>query len=185
MANDGNAPATPISIVKAVQQMRTGRIISEEPVKPYMWLNYVGIPKHAMELRMHRVLESCPFKTATSYVVGYAFGGALGLLTAGLDPAIVGEPGKAATISTRQALREMLDRGKSLAKNFALIGAMFAGTECLLESYRGKSGMSNSVAAGCITGGAIGLRAGVTAAVAGCGGFAAFSVAIDYFFRYR
>ena len=56
------------------------------------------------------------------------------MLTAGLDPAIVGEPGKAATISTRQALREMLDRGKSLAKNFALIGAMFAGTECLLES---------------------------------------------------
>ena len=78
--------------------------------------------------------------------------------------------------------------------------------------------MSNSVAAGCITGGAIGLRgehvdqlfmcclwviflitslhlfplpqlihtsAGVTAAVAGCGGFAAFSVAIDYFFKYR
>ena len=67
-------------------------------------------------------------------LLGYAFGGALGLLTAGLDPAIVGEPGKAATISTRQALREMLDRGKSLAKNFALIGAMFAGTECLLES---------------------------------------------------
>lgn len=68
MAND--APAIPISVVKAVQQMKTGRIISEEPVKPYMWLNYVGMPKNAMELRMHRVLESCPFKTATSYVVG-------------------------------------------------------------------------------------------------------------------
>ena len=68
----------------------------------------------------------------------------------------------------------MGQKSKSYAKNFAMIGLMFAGTECLLETvsmvilyllrvnccaqYRGKSGMSTSVMAGCAVGGAIGLR---------------------------
>lgn len=73
MGIDGTEPAalnSGITFAKAVQQMRTGRIVSNEPVKPYLWLNYVGMPKQAMELRIHNVLESCPFKAATSYVVG-------------------------------------------------------------------------------------------------------------------
>nr|KAF6289765.1 translocase of inner mitochondrial membrane 22 [Pipistrellus kuhlii] len=69
------------------------------------------------------------------------------------------------------------------AKNFAIVGAMFSCTECLVESYRGKSDWKNSVISGCITGGAIGFRAGLNAGVIGCGGFAAFSAAIDYYLR--
>ena len=63
-------PNSSISVGKAIQQMKTGRIVSDEPVEAYVWLKYVGMPKHAMELRIHNVMESCPFKTATSYVVG-------------------------------------------------------------------------------------------------------------------
>lgn len=62
---------------------------------------------------------------------GYVLGGAFGLFTAGLDPAITDDPSKQ---SARDAAKEMGQRAKSYAKNFALVGAMFAGTECLLES---------------------------------------------------
>jgi import inner membrane translocase subunit TIM22 len=51
------------------------------------------------------------------------------------------------------------------------------------RKYRGKGGMSNSIMSGCITGGVLGLRAGVQAGVIGCGAFAAFSAVIDHFLR--
>lgn len=41
---------------------------------------------------------------------------------------------------------------RSYAKGFAAMGALFAGSECLIESYRAKHDMRNSVYAGCATG---------------------------------
>lgn len=64
-------------------------------------------------------------------MLGYLLGGAFGLFTAGLDPAITDDPSKQ---TARQAVKEMTQRGRSYAKNFALVGAMFSGTECLLET---------------------------------------------------
>ena len=49
--------------------------------------------------------------------------------------------------------------------------------------YRAKNDLKNGVAAGCITGGALGSRAGPQAAAVGCAGFAAFSAAIDAWMR--
>ena len=43
--------------------------------------------------------------------------------------------------------------------------------------------MTNGVVAGCITGGALAYKAGPQAAALGCGGFAAFSTAIEYYMR--
>ena len=51
----------------------------------------------------------------------------------------------------------------------------------MIEGYRGKSDMMNQVYSGAVTGGMLGLRAGVQAGLMGATGFAAFSVAIDYF----
>ncbi|KAL8944677.1 MAG: hypothetical protein Q9211_000488 [Gyalolechia sp. 1 TL-2023] len=81
----------------------------------------------------------------------------------------------------RRGFRDMGSRSYSSAKNFGKVGAIFAGTECCIESYRAKSDLSNSIAAGCITGGVLAAPAGPQAAAFGCAGFAAFSAAIDAF----
>ena len=66
---------------------------------------------------------------------GFALGGALGLFTVGIDPMstyTTTAPGEAP--STKAVFKEMKARSLSYGKNFALIGMMFAGTECALES---------------------------------------------------
>lgn len=52
-----------------------------------------------------------------------------------------------------------------------------------LLQYRAKNDLTNGIAAGCITGGALGAKAGPQAAAIGCVGFAAFSAAIDSYMR--
>ena len=85
----------------------------------------------------------------------------------------------------REQLRVTMQatKNKSLywARNFAFITGVFGGSECLVEKYRGKYDVWNSVASGCITGAALQARQGPQAAAMGCGGFAAFSLVIDSF----
>uniref|UniRef100_A0A8V1AK94 Mitochondrial import inner membrane translocase subunit TIM22 n=1 Tax=Gallus gallus TaxID=9031 RepID=A0A8V1AK94_CHICK len=115
---------------------------------------------------------------------GFVLGGAFGIFTAGIDTNVGFDPKDPyRTPTAKEVLKDMGQRGISYAKNFAIVGAMFSCTECVVESYRGKSDWRNSVISGCITGGAIGFRAGMKAGVIGCGGFAAFSAAIDYYLR--
>uniref|UniRef100_A0A8C5QPZ2 Mitochondrial import inner membrane translocase subunit TIM22 n=1 Tax=Leptobrachium leishanense TaxID=445787 RepID=A0A8C5QPZ2_9ANUR len=146
-----------------------------------------GIPiplKSDEQKMMERVMESCGFKAALACVGGFVLGGAFGVFTAGIDTNVGFDPkDPTRTPTAREVLRDMGQRGMSYAKNFAIVGAMFSCTECLVESYRGKSDWKNSVISGCITGGAIGFRAGVKAGAIGCGGFAAFSAVIDYYLR--
>ena len=61
------------------------------------------------------------------------------------------------------------------------MGAMFAGSECVIEKMRAKHDIYNSVYAGCFTGGTLAARAGPQAACAGCATFAIFSALIDKF----
>ena len=51
----------------------------------------------------------------------------------------------------------------------------------IFYSYRAKSDYRNAVYSGFVTGGLLGYRAGPMGAVYGGCGFAAFSLAIDYF----
>ena len=64
------------------------------------------------------------------------------MFTAGLDPAITDDPSKQ---TAREAMREMGQRGRSYAKNFAVVGAMFTGTECLLETVSGSFAANGSI----------------------------------------
>ncbi|XP_061753922.1 mitochondrial import inner membrane translocase subunit Tim22 isoform X2 [Nerophis ophidion] len=146
-----------------------------------------GLPvpfKSEEQKRIERAMESCAFKSILACVGGFVLGGAFGVFTAGIDTNVGFDPkDPARTPTAREVLRDMGQRGMSYAKNFAIVGAMFSCTECIIESHRGKSDWKNAVYSGCITGGAIGFRAGLKAGVLGCGGFAAFSAAIEYYLR--
>eukprot|EP00062_Callorhinchus_milii_P011620 gi/632958132/ref/XP_007894860.1/ PREDICTED: mitochondrial import inner membrane translocase subunit Tim22 [Callorhinchus milii] len=142
-------------------------------------------PSKSEEQKMvERAMESCGFKAALACVGGFVLGGAFGIFTAGIDTNVGFDPkDPMRTPTAREVLKDMGQRGMSYAKNFAIVGAMFSCTECVIESYRGKSDWKNSVLSGCATGGVIGFRAGLKAGVIGCGGFAAFSAVIDYYLR--
>jgi hypothetical protein len=83
----------------------------------------------------------------------------------------------------KAGFKDMGARSYSSAKNFGIVGAMFAGTECCIEGFRAKNDVKNGVAAGCVTGGILAAKAGPQAAAVGCAGFAAFSAAIDAYLR--
>ncbi|XP_076333578.1 mitochondrial import inner membrane translocase subunit Tim22 [Tachypleus tridentatus] len=133
------------------------------------------------EVMVEAAFESCMFKTVMSCVLGFGLGGAIGLFSASVDPNIAGVNAQQQT--ARQVLRDMKVKTLSHAKNFAIIGAMFAATECMIESHRAKNDWKNGTLAGAVTGGIIGLRAGIKAGVVGAAGFAAFSTIIDYYLR--
>lgn len=135
-----------------------------------------------------------------SGVAGFALGGMFGLFMSSMryDTPMSGplnttsplNPTANPNISDlplRQQLKIGLkDMGKtsySSAKNFGMIGGIFAGTECCIEGLRAKNDIWNGVAAGCLTGGALAASGGPQAVALGCGGFAAFSAAIDWYLR--
>lgn len=146
-----------------------------------------GLPspqKTDQEKMIERGMESCAFKALIACVGGFVLGGAFGVFTAGIDTNVGFDPkDPLRTPTAREVLKDMGQRGMSYAKNFAIVGAMFSCTECIIESHRGKSDWKNAVYSGCVTGGAIGFRAGLQGGVLGCGGFAAFSAAIEYYLR--
>lgn len=81
----------------------------------------------------------------------------------------------------RVTMRATAEKSLYWCRNFAFITGVFGGSECLVEKFRGKHDVWNSVASGCITGAALQAKQGPQAAAMGCGGFAAFSLVIDSF----
>jgi len=145
--------------------------------------NLIPFEMKSKEQKMvEAAFESCAFKTVLSCVMGYALGGAIGLFSASVNPSVTGPDAKQQT--AKEVLLDMKNSTLTHAKNFAMIGAIFAGVECTIESYRGKNDWKNGTYAGGITGGIIGLRAGIKAGIFGAAGFAAFSTLIDYYFRH-
>ncbi|CAI6344095.1 unnamed protein product [Macrosiphum euphorbiae] len=147
-----------------------------------MMPNVMGRPvvKSIEEKTLDSITESCAFKCILSGVMGFALGGAIGLFTSSVNPQIK-PPGQQETV--KEIIREMKTSSLGYAKNFALLGAVFSGIECIVETYRGQSDWKNGTYAGGITGGLIGFRAGAKAGLLGALGFATFSTAIDYYMR--
>lgn len=142
---------------------------------------------------MQAAMEACPTKTIIAGGMGFGLGGLFGVFMASMrydTPMSTGMPGGVGTISdlpVREQLRlGFKDMGRSAfssAKNFGYIGAIFAGSECVIEGYRAKNDLANGVAAGCFTGAFLAKSAGPQAMAIGCAGFAAFSAAIDTYMR--
>lgn len=134
-------------------------------------------------------MESCVVKSLMAGGAGFALGGAFGLFMSSMayDTPLSPQGQEMSKLPVREqlkrGLKDMGSRSYSSAKNFMIIGAAYSGTECAIESLRAKNDLTNSVVAGCITGGALAYKAGPQAALLGCGGFAAFSTAIDAYMR--
>ena len=88
--------------------------------------------KQREEVMIERVMESCAFKAALSGVVGSALGAALGLFSASVGPEVTMAAPEQQTV--RQVLREMKGKSLAYAKNFGVLGLMFSGIECMIES---------------------------------------------------
>ncbi|EEQ29224.1 Mitochondrial import inner membrane translocase subunit tim22 [Microsporum canis] len=145
--------------------------------------------EQAMVKMMTGAMESCPVKTVMAGGMGFALGGAFGLFMSSMsyDTPLTPQGQQISSLPVREQLRrgfkDMGSRSYSSAKNFMVVGALFSGTECCIEGLRAKNDLANGIAAGCITGGILGAKAGPQAALLGCAGFAAFSAAIDAYMR--
>lgn len=138
-----------------------------------------------MKMMIESLLENCAVKSGISAVAGYAFGGAIGLFMSGMDYHQTSEEYQkmSGREQIRYTLKDMKTRFSSSAKNMAVVGAVFAGSECVIEGYRAKTDLYNGVSAGCFTGAVMAAKSGPQAALFGCAGFSAFSLAIDYWMR--
>lgn len=67
-------------------------------------------------------------------LLGYGLGGVIGLFSASVNPTITGPDAKQQT--AREVFRDMKATTMSHAKNFAIVGAMFASVECAIESVQ-------------------------------------------------
>ncbi|KAL8482053.1 hypothetical protein ACS0TY_027690 [Phlomoides rotata] len=117
-----------------------------------------------------------------SWSAGGGMGLAFGMFLASFDNPTTQEEvtGKVRQQIIQQA-KKMGQKSWSSCKSFALMGFVFSLSECIVEKARAKHDITNTVVAGCATGGAISARGGPKAACVGCAGFAAFSVVIEKF----
>ncbi|KAJ1535832.1 Mitochondrial import inner membrane translocase subunit tim22, partial [Cladochytrium tenue] len=131
---------------------------------------------------MQKVQESCAAKATLALGAGFVLGGAFGMFMSSVDSGTNMDEFLKMRLKDqiRYTMKDMGAKSYSSAKNFAVVGAVFSGTECIIESYRAKNDMYNGVSAGCITGAALAARAGPAAMATGCATFSAFSAAIDY-----
>ncbi|KAI5119166.1 hypothetical protein M0805_008649 [Coniferiporia weirii] len=132
--------------------------------------------------------ESCVAKTVLAGVGGLAIGAFFSLMSSSFayeDPLL--RPQTQTNLNTTQKAREIFkEMGKGMwrsGKGFGKVGALFAGLECAVESYRAKNDMVNPVLAGFMAGGILARNSGPKAALGGGAAFAAFSAAIDLFLR--
>ncbi|KAI0079249.1 Tim17-domain-containing protein [Panus rudis PR-1116 ss-1] len=132
-------------------------------------------------------MESCVAKTVIAGVGGFGIGAFFSLMSASFayeDPLLRSQ---SQSMNTRQKASEIFkEMGRGMyrsGKGFGKVGALFAGIECVIESYRAKNDMVNPVAAGFLAGGILARNAGPKAAFGGGIAFAAFSAAIDLFLR--
>ncbi|KAF8409230.1 hypothetical protein HHK36_005304 [Tetracentron sinense] len=132
------------------------------------------------EIRGQDIWNNCAIRSVVSGVMGGVLGLCMGLFLGALDNPLMQEEmtGKQQFIYTA---KQMGWRSFSSAKTFSVMGFIFSAAECGVEKVRAKHDITNTVVAGCVTGGALSAKGGPKAACIGCAGFATFSVLIKKF----
>ncbi|KAJ2510334.1 Mitochondrial import inner membrane translocase subunit tim22 [Coemansia sp. RSA 1939] len=142
---------------------------------------FTKVPTQAERDAGARVMDSCAVKAGFSGVAGYGIGAVFGLVLSGIEFSSPVDTSATTKQQIKTVFRDMGKKSLSSAKNFAIMAAIYSGSECMIESYRARNDIYNSVAAGCVTGGTLAMRTGPRGMAAGCAGFAAFSAAIDWY----
>ncbi|KAH9944583.1 mitochondrial import inner membrane translocase subunit TIM22 [Amylocystis lapponica] len=133
-------------------------------------------------------MESCVAKTVIAGGGGFAIGAFFSLMSSSFayeDPLLRPQPpaGQSMQQKASEIFKEMGRGMWRSGKGFGKVGALFAGIECVFESYRARNDMVNPIAAGFVAGGVLARNSGPKAAFGGGLAFAAFSAAIDLFLR--
>jgi len=157
------------------------------------WRPYTTQPKFA--LAIENMYDSCVTKGVIGFVAGGVMGFALGFFFAtmpsaqdvavhevhGADGVMRPAPPKPFRVQAREGIREAVKKSKQMGKTFAWFSILYAGSECMIEKFRGRHDLENAVYGGCATGAVLAAKGGVKAAAASCAGIAAFSGVIEYF----
>ncbi|KAF9014889.1 mitochondrial import inner membrane translocase subunit TIM22 [Cyathus striatus] len=146
------------------------------------------IKQQKMQTLASSAMESCAVKTVMAGTMGFGIGAFFSLMSASFayeDPYLrqQTQAGLNTTQKAGQIFKEMGRGMWSSGKGFGKVGALFAGLECVIEGYRAKNDIYNSVAAGFVAGGILARSSGPKASFGGGLAFAAFSAAIDLFLR--
>jgi len=166
--------------------------VGKEPLPPGFTEDdrQVMLQNKRMQNYMQMGMESCIVKTAMAAGMGFGMGAFISLMSSSFayeDPLIRQQQQAIGAISTTTKAKEIFaEMGRGMwrsGKGFAKVTVLFAGTECVIESYRARNDIGNAVAAGFIAGGVLARNTGPRGALWGGLGFAAFSAAIDLFLR--
>ena len=131
--------------------------------------------------------ESCLMKPLMTVPLGFVMGAAFGVFMGSWEgisppvllPGVPMPPAKPMVEEFRATGRQMGRKARNWSRNFAVITAIFSGTECVLERIRAEDDMWNSISAGFISGAVLAIKQGPQAMLFGGAGFAAFSYVID------
>ncbi len=156
-----------------------------KPGSPNMY-NRIEMPTPEM-MASEDFMNNCAVRTIMSTVMGAGLGVAFGIFmgtmdTSHIDGSLTAEAQKKTFRETMKEVgKSTWSRSKSYGKGFATMGALFSVSECVIETYRARHDMWNSIYAGCSAGAIMAHSGGPKAMCFGCGSFAAFSYLIDKF----
>ncbi|KAH1219826.1 Mitochondrial import inner membrane translocase subunit TIM22-1 [Glycine max] len=109
------------------------------------------------EIRGQDIWNNCAVRSVVSGVMGGGLGIFMGLFLGALDNPLMQEEMTGRQQFIYQA-KQMGRRSWSSAKAFAVMGFIFSAAECVVEKARAKHDITNTVVAGCATGGAISAK---------------------------
>ena len=133
------------------------------------------------QMMMDDAMNNCVVKSVLATVMGGFLGAAMGIFFGAFEPTMPGDEKLSIAQSLKNAGRASLSKAASYAKGFAVFGALYSGSECVVEQTRAKHDIYNSACAGCFTGGVMARTGGPQGIAVGCGTMAALSVAMDHF----
>lgn len=133
------------------------------------------------QIALDDFMNNCAVKTVLATVMGGFLGATMGIFFGAFEPNLPGDEKLSVAQTLRNAARTSLQKAGSYAKGFAAFGALYSGSECVIEQTRAKHDIYNSAYAGCFTGGVMARSSGAQGMAMGCATMGALSVCMDKF----